>query len=175
MKKYGKYEGLLKMALLLVGVPLMIYCLGIAKTVELKKELNNIEKQIAGAESIPAGERKTASLAKRTAGAHHPSDDIRTGALLAAITPILRQYGTTAVNYTPYLLRQEGDMELYAAEIVLAGKFIPLTRTLRDIEELSGDYHIVSVAYKTETEPRSRKKQLKLTIIFQQITIKQTI
>ncbi len=163
------------MATLLIGVPLMIWLLGISKTTELNREVENTEKLIAQAEQEAANASGSGSADRRSADALQQGDDIHTGALLGKLMPILQESKVTAVNYTPYLLQKEDNIELYAAEVVLTGRFIPLTEVLMAIEEAPNGYRVVSAVYKTETDLRTRTKQLRLTIIFQQITIKQTI
>ena len=174
MKKYGKYEGMLKIAVLLIGVPLMIWWLGISQTTELNRMVKDTEKLISQAERGAAKAGGTGSQDRRPADNPQHGDDIYTGALLGKMMPILREYQVIAVNYTPYLLRKEDNMELYAGEVILAGRFIPLTEVLKAIEETPDGCRVISATYKAETDPRSRKRQLRLTIIFQQITIKQT-
>ncbi|MCD8185088.1 MAG: hypothetical protein LUD68_01095 [Rikenellaceae bacterium] len=168
MRGLAAYGGLLKLAGLLIGLPLVVYGWGIARTLELHRTLRQqaVLLQSAHADTI-AG-----ALPERTENAETDfGRTVKTGELLHRISPWLEQFGVTAERYTPYRLQREQEGELYAGELLLSGEFIPLTRLLERMESRKEE-RIVSVSYQTVVLPQNRKKQLQMTVIFQQITKK---
>lgn len=169
MKKPDRYTGYLKLAALLIAVPAVVYFGSLRNTFRLRSTFKENSLRL---ESMGSGARLSTTGLHADNGTDKGLADsgIRDGSVLHELGPALKRNGVTAESYTPYLLRQESDTGLYAGEMVLSGKFIPLTRLLDDMDELPCGANLVSVRYGLATNPRTRTKQLQMTLIFQQVT-----
>lgn len=161
MSGWRDWEGLIRAAGLVVGLPLLAALLAFGRTAGQRRTLRE---QAARIESARATEDQAPTQAPaRTA----PDIGIRDGRLLHAIGA--ERFGVSAERYTPILVRAEGTTELWVGELVLSGGFIPMTRLLKEIEaEHRGA--VVSVAYRLVEEPPARQKKLEMTLIVQQLT-----
>ncbi len=164
MNDWSKYTGWGKLAGLLVVLPVVLYSAAIRPNVELHRTLRE---QTARVETARQDTLRQEFPAEREDEAGR---EVRNGTILHRLTPAMDSCGVTAERYTPLLLAREADAELYAGELVLSGGFIALTRLLDDIERHPPGGRLVSVRYAAAIDPQTRKKQLQMTLIFQQIT-----
>lgn len=165
MKKINGYTGLIKLVGLVFGLPLLIYLCGIRQTVDHYRTTQALSAQI---ESMQANRDvvKEKPLFEKNP---EDSDAVKTGGILNRVTPLLERFEVKAESYTPYLLFRGDGAEVYAGELLLSGRFISLTGLLDELQKQLRDERIVSVTYRTAIHPKSRKKQLQTTVIFQQI------
>ncbi len=164
MNDWAKYTGWGKLAGLLVVLPVVIYSAAIRPNVELRR---TVREQAARIETARQDTLRQEFPAEREDEAGH---EIRTGTILHRLTPAMERFEVAAERYTPLPLAREADAELYAGELVLSGGFIALTRLLDEIERHPPGGRLVSVRYAAAADPQTRKKQLQMTLIFQQIT-----
>lgn len=167
MKRLGKYEGVVRLVLLLVVLPLAVYRLSLRHTVGLWSEVCRSERLIA--------ESPADSLSSSAAGSDHSiapdtADRIAGGGLLDSLGRFLADREATVVRYTPYLTRDGDDFALRTAEIVLSGAFAPLIRTLDRLERSLPDGRFLSTEFRTIR--RGRQTSLQMTIVIQQLTDK---
>ena len=168
MKGLWKYNGLIQFAGLLVLLPLLIWNWGIHPTIDLRRNVREQTHQIATAQADTTG--STPALLKPDQEAEATDNGIKSGNMLYRLAPLLERYDVTAERYTPYCLHSDSGAELYAGELLLSGGFISLTRLLDELEKHSGSEQIVSVRYVAAVHPQTRRKQLQMTVVFQQIT-----
>ena len=163
MKWLGKYEGVVRLVLLLVVLPAAVYRLSLGRTVALWSEVCRAERTIAEAEATPVQPDASAAMLDTV-------ELIAGGGLLELLERLDPDSSVRIVSYTPYLTREGDDFTLRTAEIVLSGGFVPLLRTLDAAErELSG-CRLLSSGFKTL--PRGRQTSLQLTLVVQQLTDK---
>lgn len=165
MNRIGKYEGVVRLVLLLVVLPAAVYRLSLGRTVALWSEVCRAERTLAEAES------ESAPVQPDTPAAMLDTVElIAGGGLLELLERLDPDSSVRIVSYTPYLTREGDDFTLCTAEIVLSGGFAPLLRTLDATErELSG-CRLLSSEFKTIR--RGRQTSLQLTILVQQLTDK---
>lgn len=161
MNRIGKYEGVMRLVLLLVVLPAAVYRLSLGRTVALWGEVRRAERTLAEIAPVqtdmPAAMLDTVEL-------------IAGGGLLDLLERLDPDSSVRIVSYTPYLTREGDDFTLRTAEIVLSGGFVPLLRTLGAAErELSG-CRLLSSGFKTLR--RGRQTSLQLTLVIQQLTDK---
>ena len=163
MNRIGRYEGVVRLVLLLVVLPAAVYRLSLGRTVALWGEVCRAERTIAEAE--------TASIQPDTPAAMLDTVELIAGGnLLDLLERLVPDSSVRVVSYTPYLTREGDDFTLRTAEIVLSGGFVPLLQTLGAAErELSG-CRLVSSGFKTLR--RGRRTSLQLTLVIQQLTDK---
>ena len=163
MKWLGKYEGVARLALLLVVLPAAVYRLSLGRTVALWGEVYRAERTIAEAEAAPVQPDAAVVMLDTV-------ELIAGGGLLELLERLDPDSSVRIVSYTPYLTRKGDDFTLRTAEIVLSGGFAPLLRTLDATErELSG-CRLLSSEFKTIR--RGRQTSLLLTLVVQQLTDK---
>ena len=159
MNRIGKYEGVVRLVLLLVVLPAAVYRLSLGRTVALWGEVRRTERMLAEAEAAPVQPDASVVMLDTV-------ELIAGGGLLE----LLERRDPDSVSYTPYLTRKGDDFTLCTAEIVLSGGFAPLLRTLDATErELSG-CRLLSSEFKTIR--RGRQTSLLLTLVVQQLTDK---
>lgn len=167
MKRLGKYEGILRLMLLLVVLPIAVYQLSLRHTVGLWSEVCRSERLIA--------ESPADSLSSSAAGRAHSivldtTDRIAGGGLLDSLGRFLADGEVAVVRYTPYLTRDGDDFALRTAEIVLSGGFAPLIRTLDRLERSLPGSRFLSTEFRTVR--RGRQTSLQMTLVIQQLTDK---
>ena len=163
MNRIGRYEGVVRLVLLLVVLPAVVYRLSLGRTVALWGEVCRAERTLAEADS--------ASIQPDTPAAMLDTEElIAGGGLLELLERLGPDSSAEVVSYTPYRTREGDDFTLRTAEIVLSGDFVPLLRTLDAAErELSG-CRLLSSEFKTVR--RGRQTSLQLTLVVQQLTDK---
>ena len=163
MNRIGKYEGVVRLVLLLVVLPGAVYRLSLGRTVALWGEVCRAERTIAEAEAAPVQPDAAVVMLDTV-------ELIAGGGLLDLLERLDPDSSVRIVSYTPYLTREGDDFTLRTAEIVLSGDFVPLLRTLDATErELSG-CRLLSSGFKTVR--RGRQTSLQLTLVVQQLTDK---
>lgn len=163
MNRIGRYEGVVRLLLLLVVLPAAVYRLSLGRTVALWGEVRRAERTLAEAEAAPVQPDTPAAMLDTV-------ELIAGGGLLELLERLGPDSSAEVVSYTPYRTREGDDFTLRTAEIVLSGGFVPLLRTLDAAErELSG-CRLLSSGFKTVR--RGRQTSLQLTLIVQQLTDK---
>ena len=163
MNRIGRYEGVVRLVLLLVVLPAVVYRLSLGRTVALWGEVRRAERTLAEAEAAPVQPDTSAAMLDTV-------ELIAGGGLLELLERLGPDSSAEVVSYTPYLTREGDDFTLRTAEIVLSGGFVPLLRTLDAAErELSG-CRLLSSGFKTVR--RGRQTSLQFTLIVQQLTDK---
>ena len=163
MNRIGRYEGVVRLVLLLIVLPAAVYRLSLGRTVALWGEVRRAERTLAEAEAAPVQPDTPAALLDTV-------ELIAGGGLLELLERLGPDSSAEVVSYTPYRTREGDDFTLRTAEIVLSGDFVPLLRTLDAAErELSG-CRLLSSEFKTVR--RGRQTSLQLTLVVQQLTDK---
>lgn len=163
MNRIGKYEGVVRLALLLVVLPAVVYRLSLGRTVALWGEVRRAERTLAESATTPVQPATPVAMLDTV-------ELIAGGGLLELLERFDPDSSVRIVSYTPYLTRKGDDFTLRTAEIVLSGGFAPLLRTLDATErELSG-CRLLSSEFKTIR--RGRQTSLLLTLVVQQLTDK---
>lgn len=163
MKWLGKYEGVARLALLLVVLPAAVYRLSLGRTVALWGEVYRAERTLAEAEAAPVQPDTPAALLDTV-------ELIAGGGLLELLERLGPDSSAEVVSYTPYRTREGDDFTLRTAEIVLSGGFVPLLRTLDAAERKLSGCRLLSSGFKTVR--RGRQTSLQLTLVVQQLTDK---
>ena len=163
MNRIGKYEGVVRLVLLLVELPAAESRFSLGPTDALWGEVRRTERMLAEAEAAPVQPDASVVMLDTV-------ELIAGGGLLELLERLDPDSSVRIVSYTPYLTRKGDDFTLCTAEIVLSGGFAPLLRTLDATErELSG-CRLLSSEFKTIR--RGRQTSLLLTLVVQQLTDK---
>ena len=112
MNRIGKYEGVVRLVLLLVVLPAAVYRLSLGRTVALWGEVCRAERTIAEAEAAPVQPDTPAAMLDTV-------ELIAGGGLLELLERLGPDSSAEVVSYTPYRTREGDDFTLRTAEIVL--------------------------------------------------------
>lgn len=150
-----KYSGVIKLAILLILAPVIIWKLGLAQTVSLYREnvqlMNTVPNSVVGTFSERSPPKATSLLGN--------------GAVLQLFANNLATENIKTANYTPEVVDSEGDYNLYLGTWILTGRFVNLVRLVSQIEQQQLPLHISSVCFETTKSGREEKK-LMMTVSF---------
>lgn len=73
------------------------------------------------------------------------------------------------IRYTPLLTASEKNWKAYSGELVLSGSYVSLLRLMHYMEHKLSACNLLSAGFLLYTEPRSRQRSLRLTLILRQI------
>lgn len=163
MNRIGKYEGVVRLVLLLVVLPAVVYRLSLERTVALWGEVRRAERTLAETEAAPVQPDASVVMLDTV-------ELIAGGGLLELLERLGPDSSAEVVSYTPYRTREGDDFTLRTAEIVLSGDFVPLLRTLDATEREFSGCRLLSSEFKTIR--RGRQTSLQLTLVVQQLTDK---
>lgn len=163
MRFWKPCQGILKLAVFLLLIPLIAWFFGFRRTYRLWQESRIQQERL---EYLRSGEKDHSFVFSGLPEKQVLND----GALLEYLSDFIKRNSITIMKYTPCLTRKEGGLQLYTGELVLGGDFISLLKMIRYIE-LHPEYgQIVSTAFEAFTDRNMQKKQLKVTLIIQQLT-----
>lgn len=150
-----KYSGVIKLAILLVLAPIIIWKLGLAQTVGLYQE------NVQLTNTVP--ENVDRSFHERSLPQTTPL--LSNGILLQSFAANLTTENIKTVNYNPEVIDSEGGYSLYLGTWALTGRFVNLVRLVSQIEKQQLPLHISSVCFET-TKPGREEKKLMMTVSF---------
>lgn len=112
--------GILKLAVLLVGLPIILWLAAFSKTMSLYGEYRNLSKsEVADSVSL---QRVTVSCENRLAGD-------------CLIREILTGENEVIINeYAPSVEKSDGGLSIVRARLQLRGRFIPLLKVVHHLE-----------------------------------------
>lgn len=156
-----KYSGILKVAALLVLLPLVIWQFSFKKTYSLYKENKALEVQITTLD------KKQTSSVEPVNQAISPF--LSNGKILELIEPQAPEYGVKMVRFLPALINEDNTAKLYSGTLTLQGTFIGLVKMIGYVEKANLPVKISSLTFSYNPPKGKEADQLLLTILFQQI------
>ncbi|MDR2936146.1 MAG: hypothetical protein LBU80_02235 [Rikenellaceae bacterium] len=156
--------GILKLAVLTVGAPLLVYVYAIRPAFALRHTVECQASELAAARAASADKPHQATAVPPT------GNRLKTGKILYDVAPLAEARQVTADRFLPILTAHSDQMELYTGELTLGGSFYSLTHLLSEIEGGVGNERIVAVEYRVTEYPADRRRSLQLTLFLQQIT-----
>lgn len=177
MKIGGKHTGHIRLSLLLLGLPLLVYLAGIRGTVSLWHTARANRTTIENARlpatkgNSPGSKPGSASGVLQTALS---ADPVRQEELLASLSDVITGNRLTVERYTPYLIGQDGETDVYVCEVLLRGDFKALTRLVSEVEKEGTPGGLVSTNYSLGVNNQTRKTYLQMTLTIQQLTTRKT-
>ena len=155
-----KYGGLVRLAILLIIVP-VAWHLSISRTVDQWRKYRIGQSEIRLLEGMD-------NISGAMIELHN--DLLNSGDILKALYPEIEANGLNVDLYVPYLTQTQGSTTLRSAEIVLRGEFISLLKIIRFLENDIPQVSLRSIEFASSNNPREKEKQLRATLIVQQIT-----
>lgn len=165
MKTWRQYKGLLKLAGMIVMVPLVAWLFGFRQTVKLWRECS-VRQETVHRLSANKPEREEV-LQEGLSG----KQVLNNGVLLEQLGGTVRDNGVKVVKYTPYLTRQEGALQVHTGELVLSGNFTSLLKVMQHVEKKGNSGKIISAGFRLYDDRVRKERQLRMTLVIQQLTI----
>jgi hypothetical protein len=153
------------LALLLVVIPVLVCSLGIKKTMALRETYRNNQAAVENARISMASAQP-----RRQDGFAPGADVVGSGGVLNLIAADLAENGLRCERYTPYAVEKNSTAQVYAAQIVLSGAFIPLTKMVRSMEREGVPWQILSVEYESYIDGKTRARGLRMSVLILQIS-----
>lgn len=158
-----KYSGIIKIIVLLILLPIIVWELGLKKTYLVYQEANQAEAEMLNVKNSYSHQPVPIIQA--------PSPLLSNGKLLELITDHFREYQVEIVSCNPALINEDKDYKLYSATLVLRGEFINLVKLIRTIEKKDLPIKLSSInfSYKPSKGKEMQIRKIELTLIFQQL------
>lgn len=166
MRIWEQYRGRIQLAGMVMMVPLAAWFFGFRRTAEVWSDCRARQARI---EQLRMSEAGTPSVVpERRMG---NVQVLNNGALLERISGVLKDNQVTLVKYVPYLTREEGMLQMYTGELVLAGGFIPLLKVMNAVEQPEHPEKMVSAGFQLRRDRGQKECQLRMTLVLQQLTM----
>lgn len=153
------YGGILKIAALLILLPIILGKLTFSKTIRLYKDYQHIrtlEEQL-GKTSAPSALPSPAPL--------HNVNLISNGGFVNIIADVCKENDVLIKQYEPQVLDSEGDYRLYSAKLLLSGSYVDLVRVLKYWKDNIAFVKISSLQFAyDEKKMKDGKIEIRLTL-----------
>lgn len=165
MKLWGKYKGLVYLALLVVGVPLLAYGYALGSTVAKWQKARSNCRRIEHLRNEV--DRTTSSSAVDVEG----TEMMQSGLLMEELLPHIEEGGVRIEHFSPCVTSEQDGIRLSTAQLTLQGGFAGIVRVLAETESGFPQCKVISAQFRS-ARPRNRKssKTLSCTVYIQQIT-----
>lgn len=170
---YKKKNRLLLIAAIVTA--LIIYTLGIKKTIAVYSECKENKKKMEQAANAPAmAQQLEKELIRMDAkiGTHHTQENTN-DALLSLITEYCQSHHAVLREFPETTLTQEGDLSIETDQFMIGGDFFTLINLVYLLEQ---KYHlgkIAAVNYQLKKDFKTKELQLTATIFLQNIKKKE--
>ena len=166
MRAWNEHRGLLKLVGMIVMVPLVAWFFGFCQTVSIWRECKARQATIDRLSASESGS-PTRLPGNEVTG----KQVLNNGIILQRIGESVENNGVKIVKYTPYLTREEGHLQVHTGELVLSGSFVSLLRVMHHVETGEGLGRIVSAGFRLFRDRAKKERQLRMTLVIQQLTI----
>ena len=165
MKEWKQHKGFLLLVGLIVIVPLVAWVFGFRQTVKLWRESNDRQEMVGRLSESCSG------VGNELPGSVSGKQILNNGVLLGQLERPIRNNEVKMVKYTPYLTREEGKLQVHTGELVLSGSFISLLKVMHYMEKEGHPGKIVSAGFRLFDDRAKKERQLRMTLVVQQLTI----
>ena len=166
MKNKKQHREFIRLAGMVILLPLIAWLLGFRQTVAMWREYRNRQTEV---------ERLRLSDADKQTGLSQEGIGYRqilnNGFLLERLSETAKENRVTTIKYRPYLTREEGKLRIYTGELMLSGGFISLLKVMHHIEQDKELGKIVCSEFEVIEDRTKKEKQLRMTLVIQQLTL----
>lgn len=167
MRNRRQYREFLKLAGMIVCVPLVAWWFGFRQTISMWRECR------ARQDELRLLHRKNSGQPVAFYGENVSAREVlNNGVLLERLSEVMKKNGVRTVRYTPYLTREEGSLQIHTGELVLSGGFIPLLKVADRMERDGALGKMVGCGFRMVPDRAKKEKQLCMTLVIQQLTMK---
>ena len=166
MKNKKQHREFIRLAGMVILLPLIAWLLGFRQTVAMWREYRNRQTEV---------ERLRLSDADKQTGLSQEGIGYRqilnNAFLLERLSETAKENRVTTIKYRPYLTREEGKLRIYTGELMLSGGFISLLKVMHHIEQDKELGKIVCSEFEVIEDRTKKEKQLRMTLVIQQLTL----
>lgn len=156
------YIGIIKVAALLILLPVVMGKSTFSKTIQLHKDyrhIQSLEEQLGYSASDKSMLTPIPLLHENL---------ISNGRLVELISRICEENSVSVKQYEPALLDMEGDYKLYTASLILSGNYVDLVKTLKYWEDNIPSIKISTLKFEYD-EKRIKDRNIGMTLVFKQV------
>lgn len=164
MKIPYRYRGLALLALLLAVLPGAAWRLALRDTFVAWRDCRSLTRGLAVAERCSEASDPASGLFSAA------PELVLSGRLLDSVRQCAPP-GVEVAGYVPATTRREAGIAVRTAQITLTGGYAGLLRTLHALEGRLSCCRVRSVGWQAVVQPRTRHRQLVLTLYVQQPTL----
>lgn len=162
----------LLLAIAAVFLLLIIYSMGIRKTMDAKQEYELTKTKLELGKNAPLNtallENKLKELDARL-GDVDVKEEYSTESLLTLVTHFCKQHHVVLKDFPPKNTAKQGELTIITNQLLLAGKFTDLLRLVYLLEQKANIGKVTSVRYQLKKDIRTREMQLTAMIYVQNI------
>lgn len=156
------YSGIIKIAALVILLPIILGKTTFSKTVQLYKDyqyIQTLEEQLV---------QTASSKPIATHAPLHNENLISNGRLVEVVNHVCKENNVSIRQYEPQLLDSEGDYKLYNANLILSGSYVDLVRTLKYWEDTIQSVKISSLQFEYD-EKKMKEEKVDILLSFRHI------
>ena len=158
-----KYTGIIKIATLIILLPIIIWELSLKKTYMLYKKDKHAE--------VLFNEIESGQLSSKEPSMFISDPIISNAKLLEIVASDLVKQQIQVVQYNPSLVSEAENYKLYSGVLTLQGNFIHLVKIIDLIEKMKLHIKLSSVNFSHNLIRGKSVNKIELTLTFQQIEI----
>lgn len=161
MKIPYRYRGLVRLVVLLVVLPGAAWLSALRESCAVWRDCRRLDRALAATDFRAAGAEQAEPFSAAC------PELILSGGLLDSV----RRYAPSDVRttgYLPVVTLREAGICVHTAQITLTGTHADLLRTLHRLEQRLTTCRVRSAEWRTTLRPRTRQRQLLLTLYVQQ-------
>lgn len=158
MKLPYPYRGLVMLAALVLLLPWTVWRFALHDTVVAWHACRRLETRLSATPAYPAEKAPAAA-----------PELILSGRLLDTVRRAAVGHDVEVTGYEPSAEAGKDDSAIHTAQVTLTGNFRALLRTLRALEDATTGCRLCALAWHSDTDRRTRRKRLMLTVYVQQL------
>lgn len=156
------YSGIIKLAALIILMPIVLGKCTFSKTFQLYKDYRHIQTMEEQLVNTSSGKLMLTPVPLSNESL------ISNGRLVDLISPVCEENSITVKQYEPQLLDNEGNYKLYSANMTLSGNYINLVKTLKYAEDNVQSIKISSLKFEYD-EKKMKDEKVEMLLSFRQI------
>ena len=160
---YRQKNRYLAFACCLAGV--LVYLLAIKQTLVLREQSAQLEQKVAAGNEINQLKAKWKALGSQLAAGEKEEN----GMLIEAVSNLCQQKQLRLHSFPKPDIHHVAGLDIATSRFVVEGDYHSLLELLYELEKSVGAGKVASVAFTVSENPTSRKRELDLTIFWQNI------
>lgn len=158
-----KYRGILLLALLVLVLPFAAWRFALCDTLGAWRDCRRLTARL---------ETLTPVTAQKTAAALPDRELILSGGLLDTVRRAAGMLSVQVAGYEPLVTSVQDGAAVHTAQLTLTGRYTELVRVVDALERALPACRLRSLEWQAQTDRRTRKTHLTLTLYIQQIALK---
>lgn len=159
-----KYRGVLLLALLVVVLPFAAWRFALRDTLGVWRDCRRLTARL---------ETLAPVTAQKAAAAVPHRELILSGGVLDTVRRAAAERSVQVAGYEPQVTEEQDGAAVHTAQLTLTGRYTELVRVVDALERALPACRLRSLAWSAQTDRRTRRTELELTLYIQQIVLKE--